>query len=77
MRASGMLASARLLGQTSGAALVAALFRLYEPATGCHITLGIAAALALFGSLVSFSRLSPCRCRNPPPKGLTRTPIIK
>ena len=53
-----MLASARLLGQTSGAALVAALFRLYEPATGCHITLGIAAALALFGSLVSFSRLS-------------------
>lgn len=56
--ASGMLASARLLGQTTGAALVAALFRLYDPAAGCHAALGIAAALALAGSLVSFSRLS-------------------
>lgn len=56
--ASGMQGSARLLGQTSGAALVAALFHLYEPAAGCRAALGIAAALALLGSLISFSRLS-------------------
>lgn len=65
--ASGMLGSARLLGQTTGAALVAALFRLYEPAAGCHVALGIASALAFVGALVSFSRLSL-----PLPKSLRR-----
>lgn len=56
--ASGMQGLARLLGQTSGAALVAALFHLYEPAAGCRVALGLAAALALSGSVFSFSRLS-------------------
>jgi len=55
--ASGMLASARLVGQTTGAALVAALFHLYDPIDGCRIALLTAAAFAFAGSIISFSRL--------------------
>lgn len=55
--ASGMQGTARLVGQTSGAALVAALFRLYAPAEGSVVVLSAAAALALLGAGFSFSRL--------------------
>ncbi len=55
--ASGMLATARLLGQTTGAALVALLFHTTSE-QGSHIALLLAAGLAGVGSLISFSRLS-------------------
>ena len=52
-----MLATARLTGQTTGAALVALLFHI-DPENGCHIALLLAGGFALAGSVVSFSRLS-------------------
>jgi DHA2 family multidrug resistance protein-like MFS transporter len=55
--AGGMLASARLLGQTLGAAGVAILFRAY-PGTGSNVTLWFAAAVALMAALISMSRLT-------------------
>ena len=55
--ASGMLATARVLGQTSGAALMALLFRI-APAHSTHTALAVAAACAAAGAVVSFSRLS-------------------
>ncbi len=54
--ASGMLGTARLLGQTMGAALVALMFSLL----GGHATvwtLGLAAGIALLAASVSYSRL--------------------
>ena len=65
--ASGMLATARLTGQTTGAALVALLFHATSDQSA-HIALLMAGGFALLGSLVSFSRLSL-----PLPKDLTRT----
>lgn len=64
--ASGMLATARLIGQTTGAALVALLFHL-QPEGSSHTALLLAGGFALLGSLVSFSRLSL-----PLPAGLGR-----
>ena len=55
--AGGMLASARLLGQTLGAAGVAILFRAY-PLAGSNIILWCAAALAMVAALISVSRLA-------------------
>ncbi len=55
--ASGMQGTARLIGQTGGAALVAALFRLFDTPNGALYALYISAALALVGSIISFSRL--------------------
>jgi DHA2 family multidrug resistance protein-like MFS transporter len=55
--AGGMLATARLLGQTLGAAGVAILFRAY-PEKGSNLALGVAAGLALAAAAVSVSRLS-------------------
>jgi len=55
--AGGMLATARLLGQTLGAAGVAILFRSF-PGKGSNFSLVAAAAVALVGVLVSVSRLS-------------------
>src|SRR5438132_11455899 len=55
--AGGMLATARLLGQTLGAAGVAILFRAY-PASGSNLALGVAAAIALLAALVSTVRLA-------------------
>lgn len=55
--AGGMLGTARLLGQTLGAAGVAILFRLY-PANGSNIALWVAAGVALVAALISTSRLS-------------------
>jgi DHA2 family multidrug resistance protein-like MFS transporter len=55
--AGGMLSTARLLGQTGGAAGVAILFRSYQQ-RGPEVALYIAAAVALAAALVSLSRLS-------------------
>ena len=61
-----MLAMARLLGQTSGAALTALLFTLL-PDTGTRTGLALAGGFALAGMAVSFARL-----RLPLPAGLAR-----
>jgi MFS transporter, DHA2 family, multidrug resistance protein len=55
--AGGMLGTARLLGQTVGAAGVAILFRVY-PGTGSNVILWFAAAIALTAALISVSRLT-------------------
>ncbi|MEG1622453.1 MAG: MFS transporter [Alistipes sp.] len=55
--ASGMLATARLIGQTSGAALVALLFHI-SPEGSCRTALFVAGCFAFAGSVISFSRLS-------------------
>jgi MFS transporter, DHA2 family, multidrug resistance protein len=55
--AGGMLSTARLLGQTLGAAGVAILFREY-PGRGSNLALLVAAAIALVAALVSASRLT-------------------
>lgn len=62
--ASGMLATARLVGQTTGAALVALLFHL-STQSGTHIALIIAGVFAGAGAIISLSRLSL-----PMPEGL-------
>lgn len=54
--AGGMLGTARLLGQTLGAALVAVLFRAF-PGTGSNIVLWTAAGIALLAALISTARL--------------------
>ena len=64
--ASGMLATARLVGQTTGAALMALLFHLV-PTDSTHVALLLSACFALAGAVVSFSRI-----RLPLPEGLTR-----
>jgi DHA2 family multidrug resistance protein-like MFS transporter len=55
--AGGMLATARLLGQTLGAASVAILFRAF-PGKGSNIALGVAAGIALTAAAVSVTRLA-------------------
>jgi MFS transporter, DHA2 family, multidrug resistance protein len=55
--AGGMLGTARLLGQTVGAAGVAILFRVY-PERGADVALFAAAAIALAAAFVSLSRLA-------------------
>jgi DHA2 family multidrug resistance protein-like MFS transporter len=55
--ASGMQATARLLGQTTGAALVALVFTAF-PLSGPTAALFIAAAVAAAAACVSFSRLA-------------------
>jgi DHA2 family multidrug resistance protein-like MFS transporter len=54
--ASGMLGTARLLGQTIGAALVALIFGL-SGGSGTRVSLAVACAIALVAALVSFLRL--------------------
>jgi MFS transporter, DHA2 family, multidrug resistance protein len=56
--ASGMLGTARLLGQTIGAALVA-LFLARVPAEGTRISLLVGVGFALLGAVLSMLRLSP------------------
>jgi DHA2 family multidrug resistance protein-like MFS transporter len=56
--ASGMLGTARLLGQTIGAALVALLLARY-PVQGTQISLLTGVGFALFGATLSMLRLSP------------------
>jgi DHA2 family multidrug resistance protein-like MFS transporter len=54
--ASGMLGTARTLGQTLGAALVALIFGL-AGSHGAGLILGMAAVVAALAAAVSFSRL--------------------
>lgn len=54
--AGGMLATASLLGQTTGAALVAMIFSL-APSAGTRISVAIAAGFALLAAAVSLARL--------------------
>jgi MFS transporter, DHA2 family, multidrug resistance protein len=56
--ASGMLGTARLLGQTMGAALVA-LFLARWPAEGTRISLLVGVGFAVLGGALSMLRLSP------------------
>ena len=56
--AGGMLAAARLIGQSIGAAAVAILFRAYDDA-GSNYALMLAALLAVTGAGVSVLRLAP------------------
>jgi DHA2 family multidrug resistance protein-like MFS transporter len=56
--ASGMLGTARLLGQTTGAALVA-LFLARYPEDGTQISLLAGVGFALIGAVLSMLRLSP------------------
>ncbi|PKH26915.1 MFS transporter [Enterobacterales bacterium CwR94] len=58
--ASGMLGTARLLGQTSGAALVALLFNLFGH-QGAHASLLLAGSFASVATLVSALRLTQPR----------------
>ena len=60
--ASGMLGTARLLGQTTGAALVA-LFLARYPTEGTRISLLTGAGFALLGAALSMLRLSPAGAR--------------
>lgn len=55
--ASGMLGTARLLGQTTGAALVALMFNLFDH-NGTHASLLLAGTLAAGGAVVSFLRMT-------------------
>ncbi len=64
--ASGMLATARLTGQTTGAALMALLFHLV-PERSTHAALLLAGGFALAGAAVSLIRI-----RLPLPEGLAR-----
>ena len=54
--ASGMLSTARLLGQTGGAALVAAIFTL-APVTGTRLSVEVGAGFALVAAVVSSLRM--------------------
>jgi DHA2 family multidrug resistance protein-like MFS transporter len=60
--ASGMLGTARLLGQTIGAALVS-LFLARYPLEGTQIALLAGAGIAVFGAVLSALRLSPAGAR--------------
>ncbi len=62
--AGGMLATARLTGQTVGATLTAILFR--TVANGPIAALGLGAAFAVFGAVISVSRLAdPAKSQTP------------
>jgi len=58
--ASGMLGTARLLGQSTGAALVALMFNLYQDG-GTHISLLLAGAVATLAAIVSGLRVTQPR----------------
>jgi MFS transporter, DHA2 family, multidrug resistance protein len=60
--ASGMLGTARLLGQTTGAALVALLLARY-PAVGTQVSLIAGVGFALVGAFLSKLRLSETGAR--------------
>ncbi|UXY12921.1 MFS transporter [Kosakonia sp. ML.JS2a] len=58
--ASGMLGTARLLGQSSGAALVALMFNLFDT-NGTHSSLLLAGILALLAAVISGLRITQPR----------------
>ena len=55
--ASGMLSTARLVGQTCGAALVALMFNLFAD-NGTHVALLVASTFAVMAAVVSTLRVS-------------------
>ncbi len=55
--ASGMLGTARLVGQSSGAALVALMFNLFND-SGTHASLVLAGSFATVAAVVSMSRMT-------------------
>jgi DHA2 family multidrug resistance protein-like MFS transporter len=59
--AGGMQGTARLVGQTAGAVLMALLFSLAPAAIAPRLGLGAGAVLALAGGLVSTLRTSKAR----------------
>ncbi|WP_295938780.1 MFS transporter [uncultured Alistipes sp.] len=64
--ASGMLATARLVGQTTGASLMALMFHVVSD-NPTHAAIMLAGGFALLGAVISLTRL-----RLPLPEGLTR-----
>ncbi len=58
--ASGMLGTARLLGQSTGAALVALMFNLFND-SGTHASLLLAGTLATLAAIVSGLRVTQSR----------------
>jgi DHA2 family multidrug resistance protein-like MFS transporter len=58
--ASGMLGTARLLGQSMGAALVALLFNLFDD-NGTHASLLLAGAFSSVAAIISLSRMTQDR----------------
>lgn len=52
-----MLGTARLLGQTSGAALAALLFRLIPGGHNTHNSLLVGCAIAIVAAMISLTRL--------------------
>ena len=67
--AGGMLATARLLGQSIGAAGVAILFRTF-PGKGSNFALAVAAGIALTAAAVSVSRLAGSSGGSVPKQGV-------
>ena len=65
--AGGMQGTARLLGQTAGAAIMALLFTVTSPAAAPRIGLAVGAVLALAGGLVSAMRIDRAATRNEAP----------
>jgi DHA2 family multidrug resistance protein-like MFS transporter len=60
---SGMVSTSRLLGQTTGSALVAVVFGLthHSPdpvVLGTHVAIGLAAGFAALGTALSWARLA-------------------
>jgi DHA2 family multidrug resistance protein-like MFS transporter len=60
---SGMVSTARLVGQTTGSALVAVVFGLthdaaHPVALGMHVAIGVAAGFAALGTALSWARLA-------------------
>jgi MFS transporter, DHA2 family, multidrug resistance protein len=72
--ASGMQSTARLLGQTTGAALVALVFGLV-PQGGTRVTLVAATGIAILAACVSFLRVAGGPARQRAPAG-TPEPVI-
>ncbi|MSP02969.1 MAG: MFS transporter [Acetobacteraceae bacterium] len=63
---SGMVSTARLVGQTTGSALVAVVFGLTQDspdpiALGTHLAIAMAAGFAALGTVLSWARLRPGR----------------
>ncbi|WP_454727149.1 MULTISPECIES: MFS transporter [Cupriavidus] len=72
--ASGAQATTRLLGQTTGTAIVALLFSI-EPAGAARLALFVAAAVAAAGAVVSFSRLRSGSGTGSPARGAAEADI--
>jgi DHA2 family multidrug resistance protein-like MFS transporter len=65
---SGMVSTARLVGQTTGSALVAVVFGLThdfaDPVVlGTHVAIGLAACFAALGTALSWARLADSQTR--------------